>query len=81
MRGVSGSSKTPNSKLIFISVISAIQPDYNEKANGQVTHKHYLSVGLPINKGVFMGALLIKGFRVSGDYCHSMVAGGFEVIS
>ena len=26
-------------------------------------HKHYLSVGLPINKGVFMGALRTLGFR------------------
>ena len=41
-------------KLIFISVISAIQPDYNGKA----MHMHYLFVDSRINKGVFMGTLL-----------------------
>lgn len=60
---VSGSSKTPNSRLIFISVTSAIPQDYNEKS--QRTGKRIsitCPLATPINKGVYMETLLNQGF-------------------
>ena len=53
----------------------------HKKAERQAVHMHYLPFGARLNKGILMVTQLIKGFRVSGDYSHSIVAGGLEVIS